>query len=136
VRNFLVSNALYWVKEFHADGLRVDGVASMLYLDYSRKDGEWVPNQQGGRDNLEAVAFLREMNEVVYGEHPGTILVAKQVLQPAELRAPRPTPPGSADKGGQTACRASPLLVAGSHPGRQLLPPERRQAEAGQPSDR
>jgi len=84
VRNFLVSNALYWVKEFHADGLRVDGVASMLYLDYSRKDGEWVPDQQGGRDNLEAVAFLREMNEVVYGEHPGTILVAKQVLQPAD----------------------------------------------------
>jgi 1,4-alpha-glucan branching enzyme len=78
VRNFLVSNALYWVEEFHIDGLRVDAVASMLYLDYSRKEGEWVPNQFGGRENLEAVAFLKEFNEVVYGEHPGAMTVAEE----------------------------------------------------------
>lgn len=134
MRNFLVSNALYWVKEFHADGLRVDGVASMLYLDYSRKDGEWVPNQQGGRDNLEAVAFLREMNEVVYGEHPGTILVAKQVLQPAELRAPRPR--DLLTKVGRRLAEPRLFWWRDLTLERELLPPERRQAEAGQPSDR
>ncbi len=78
VRNFLVANALYWIEEFHLDGLRVDGVASMLYLDYSRKEGEWVPNQFGGRENLEAVAFLKELNEVVYEEHPGQMMVAEE----------------------------------------------------------
>jgi 1,4-alpha-glucan branching enzyme len=70
VRNFLVANALYWLHEFHVDGLRVDAVASMLYLDYSRKAGEWVPNEFGGRENLEAIAFLQEMNTVVFAEHP------------------------------------------------------------------
>jgi 1,4-alpha-glucan branching enzyme len=78
VRNFLLSNARFWIEEFHADALRVDAVASMLYLDYSRKEGEWVPNEHGGRENLEAVSFLREMNEVVYGEHPGVMTIAEE----------------------------------------------------------
>ncbi len=78
VRNFLVANALYWLEMFHIDGLRVDGVASMLYLDYSREEGQWVPNAYGGRENLEAVGFLRELNEVLHGEHPGVISVAEE----------------------------------------------------------
>jgi 1,4-alpha-glucan branching enzyme len=78
VRNFLIANALFLLEEYHVDGLRVDAVASMLYLDYSRKEGEWVPNMFGGRENLEAVSFLKEMNEVVYGEHPGAITVAEE----------------------------------------------------------
>ncbi|HET9691734.1 MAG TPA: 1,4-alpha-glucan branching protein GlgB, partial [Acidimicrobiales bacterium] len=78
VRNFLVANALYWVEEFHVDALRVDAVASMLYLDYSRKDGEWVPNEHGGRENLEAVAFLRETNEAVFGLGTGATMIAEE----------------------------------------------------------
>ena len=78
VRNFLLANALYWLREFHADGLRVDAVASMLYLDYSRKEGEWVPNEFGGREDLDAVAFLRELNEVVHGREPGVISAAEE----------------------------------------------------------
>ena len=71
VRNFLVANALFWLEEFHVDGLRVDAVASMLYLDYSRPEGQWLPNIYGGRENLDAVAFLQEMNATVYRHHPG-----------------------------------------------------------------
>ncbi len=78
VRNFLVANALYWFNEFHIDGLRVDAVASMLYLDYSRKEGEWIPNQFGGRENLEAIAFLKELNEVTHRACPGIIMVAEE----------------------------------------------------------
>ncbi|MDP9118578.1 MAG: 1,4-alpha-glucan branching protein GlgB [Actinomycetota bacterium] len=78
VRNFLVANALYWLEEFHVDGLRVDAVASMLYLDYSRKAGEWVPNEHGGRENLEAVAFLQEMNATVYRRVPGVVTIAEE----------------------------------------------------------
>ena len=78
VANFLVGNALYWLDRFHVDGLRVDAVASMLYLDYSRKPDEWIPNRYGGRENLEATAFLRQFNETVYGEHAGTMTVAEE----------------------------------------------------------
>jgi 1,4-alpha-glucan branching enzyme len=78
VRNFLVANALYWLEEFHADGLRVDAVASMLYLDYSRKAGEWAPNAQGGRENLEAVSFLQEVNATSYRRSPGIMMVAEE----------------------------------------------------------
>ena len=78
VRNFLVANALYWLDEFHVDGLRVDAVASMLYLDYSRKHGEWVPNRYGGRENLEAIDFLREMNAVVREDAPGCFTIAEE----------------------------------------------------------
>jgi len=78
VRNFLVSNALYWLEEFHMDGLRVDAVASMLYLDYSREAGEWTPNVYGGRENLEAVSFLQEMNATAYKRVPGAITIAEE----------------------------------------------------------
>jgi 1,4-alpha-glucan branching enzyme len=78
VRNFLVANALYWCEEFHVDGLRVDAVASMLYLDYSREHGQWAPNQYGGRENLDAISFLQEMNATVYKHHPGVITVAEE----------------------------------------------------------
>jgi 1,4-alpha-glucan branching enzyme len=78
VRNFLVANALFWCDRYHVDGLRVDAVASMLYLDYSRKPGEWTPNVHGGRENLEAIAFLREMNERVYGRFPGVVTIAEE----------------------------------------------------------
>ena len=78
VRNFLVANALYWLEEFHIDGLRVDAVASMLYLDYSRDAGQWEPNVFGGRENLEAVAFLQETNATVYKNHPGVVTIAEE----------------------------------------------------------
>ena len=78
VRTFLLSNALYWLEEFHVDGLRVDAVASMLYLDYSRPQGQWIPNQYGGRENLEAVSFLQQLNTVTHGRVPGTITVAEE----------------------------------------------------------
>jgi 1,4-alpha-glucan branching enzyme len=78
VRNFLVANALFWLREYHADGIRVDAVASMLYLDYSRNEGEWVPNQYGGNEDLEAVGFLKEFNEVVHGREPGIVSAAEE----------------------------------------------------------
>jgi 1,4-alpha-glucan branching enzyme len=78
VRNFLVANALFWLDEFHVDGLRVDAVASMLYLDYSRPEGQWLPNVHGGRENLDAVAFLQEMNATVYRSHPGVVTIAEE----------------------------------------------------------
>jgi 1,4-alpha-glucan branching enzyme len=78
VRNFLVANAVYWLQEFHIDGLRVDAVASMLYLDYSRKDGQWAPNELGGRENLDAVAFLREVNATCYRLVPGITMIAEE----------------------------------------------------------
>ena len=91
VRNFLYANAIFWLEEFHADGLRVDGVASMLYLDYSREEGEWTPNVHGGRENLEAVAFLQEMNATAYRRVPGA------------SRSPRSPPRGRASPGRRTS---------------------------------
>jgi 1,4-alpha-glucan branching enzyme len=91
VVNYLICNALYWLEDFHIDGLRADAVASILYLDYAKAPGEWVPNAYGGNENLEAVSFLRRLNETVYAEHPGTFTVAEestawpQVSQPTYL---------------------------------------------------
>jgi 1,4-alpha-glucan branching enzyme len=78
VRAFLISNALFWIDKYHFDGLRVDAVASMLYLDYSREEGQWLPNKYGGRENLEAISFLRKMNEVVHGVFPGVLTMAEE----------------------------------------------------------
>jgi 1,4-alpha-glucan branching enzyme len=78
VQNYLISNALFWLDKYHIDGLRVDAVASMLYLDYSRKQDEWVPNQYGGRENLEAIAFLKRLNEVAYERYPGILTIAEE----------------------------------------------------------
>jgi len=78
VRNFLLSNALFWLDKYHIDGLRVDAVASMIYLDYSRKAGEWIPNEFGGRENLEAISLLKELNVQTHAQHPGTITIAEE----------------------------------------------------------
>ncbi len=91
VRNFLIASALFWLDEFHIDGLRVDAVASMLYLDYSRREGEWLPNRHGGREHLEAVDFLREFNALVHARHPGAVTMAEEstswpmVSRPVEM---------------------------------------------------
>ncbi|WP_460275299.1 1,4-alpha-glucan branching protein GlgB [Celeribacter sp. ULVN23_4] len=93
VSNFLTSNALYWLEEYHIDGLRVDAVASMIYRDYSREEGQWIPNVMGGRENLEAIAMLQNMNTLAYGEMPGVMTVAEESTAYAGVSAP-------VDKGG------------------------------------
>ena len=88
VRNFLVANALYWIGEFHVDGLRVDAVASMLYRDYSREDGQWTPNVHGGNHDLEAISFLKEVNSTVYRVHPGVLMIAEESTAFSGVSAP------------------------------------------------
>ena len=88
VRNFLVANALYWIEEFHIDGLRVDAVASMLYLDYSREGDNWLPNEHGGRENLDAIRFLQETNATVYKRNPGVMMIAEESTSWGGVSAP------------------------------------------------
>ncbi|WP_078285317.1 1,4-alpha-glucan branching enzyme [Mycobacteroides chelonae] len=117
VRNFLVANALFWLDQFHIDGLRVDAVASMLYLDYSRPAGGWTPNIHGGRENLEAVQFLQEMNATVHKLHPGIVTVAEESTSwPGVTRA---TSLGGL--GAKAAGLRCLLAYMWAHPGKQLL---------------
>lgn len=88
VRNFLIANAVFWLKEYHIDGLRVDAVSSMLYLDFSRKEGQWIPNQYGGRENLDAVSFIREVNDVVHRECAGALMIAEESTSWAMVSRP------------------------------------------------
>jgi 1,4-alpha-glucan branching enzyme len=92
VRSFLISNAIYWLDQYHIDGLRVDAVASMLYLDYSRKAGEWIPNRHGGNENLDAISFLKEFNETVYGNFPDAITIAEESTSQAQPEPKRVAP--------------------------------------------
>ena len=107
VRNFLIANALFWLREYHVDGIRVDAVASMLYLDYSRREGEWVPNQFGGREDLEAVAFLKELNEVIYGRRAGRLISVGRGVDrrgPASHAPPTSAVSDSASSGTWAGC--------------------------------
>ncbi|MGI9149038.1 MAG: 1,4-alpha-glucan branching protein GlgB [Chloroflexota bacterium] len=88
VRTFLISNAVFWIEEYHIDGLRVDAVASMLYLDYSREEGQWIPNRYGGRENLDAISFLQRMNEVVHTESPGVLTIAEESTDYSQVTRP------------------------------------------------
>ena len=88
VKSFLISNAIFWLEQYHADGLRVDAVASMLFLDYSREDGEWEPNEFGGRENLDAIAFLKEMNIAVYENFPDVQTIAEESTSFPKVSSP------------------------------------------------
>ena len=83
IKNFLIASALFWMDQYHIDGVRVDAVASMLYLDYSRKEGEWIPNVHGGRENLGAIDFLKEFNETVHREYPGVLTICLLYTSPS-----------------------------------------------------
>ena len=87
VQSFLISNALFWFEEFHIDGLRIDAVANMLYLNYGRKDGEWQPNKYGDTGNLEAMEFLKKLNETIFKYHPQALMIARVHLVAADLQA-------------------------------------------------
>ena len=106
VFSFLVNNALFWFEKFHVDGLRVDAVASMLYLDYSRKEGEWIPNKYGGRENLEAIEFLKAMNRAVYAQAPGRQTFAEESTSwpKVERAGPRRAASASASSGTWAGC--------------------------------